>query len=205
MRTRKPLACLALALLAGIGLTAAVPAETAPATWFRMQFSATVTQPDPVNPGRILKGTLYVGAARLRWERPEPAHVVLIYDRTQDVTWIADIKQRTFQEIKGPGGGIPAFLPLPRGNPCAGAPRDRVTCRILGDEPVGGRRAVKWEMVLKAGDRAYKSYAWIDRDLLIQLRLRSGEGQILELQSLRLGPQPPELFNIPGGFRKVGR
>jgi hypothetical protein len=46
------------------------------------------------------------------------------------------------------------------------------------------------------------STRWIDPQLRFPLRIKDEDGAVLALHNVRQGPQPADMFRIPGGYRK---
>lgn len=71
-------------------------------------------------------------------------------------------------------------------------------CRKVGHEIVGGRDTVKYEF---AGGKTNPGFAWIDSKVHFPMKWANSVGKG-ELQNIREGPQPAELFEIPAGYTK---
>jgi len=61
-----------------------------------------------------------------------------------------------------------------------------LTCRNLGEEDIGGRTAVKWEMVASHEGQTMKSTQWIDKERGIPLRQEMPNGQKTELKFIAM-------------------
>jgi len=71
-------------------------------------------------------------------------------------------------------------------------------CRKVGHEMVDGRDTVKYEF---SGGKTNTGFAWIDAKIHFPVKWANSVGKG-ELQNIREGPQPPELFEIPAGYTK---
>ena len=76
--------------------------------------------------------------------------------------------------------------------------------RFLGKETLNGRSVEKWELVTtEPGGQSTKSWQWYDPELRIAVREELPGGYARELRNIVVGPQPPELFEVPAGYRRV--
>ncbi|MCS7173880.1 MAG: hypothetical protein N0A24_11030 [Armatimonadetes bacterium] len=139
---------------------------------------------------------LYATPTLVRLERAT-GEAVFLYDPVKDQTTILFPLKKEYLVVSGPSEVSP-FLPLPGGDPC-GRALFQVRCRRLGVEPVAGRSAVKWEV---GGPRG--QLVWVDRELGLVLRRRLRDADLLRARHLRVGPQRPDLFRIPSGYRRTG-
>jgi len=133
--------------------------------------------------GEAPSGKMYVGDERVRTEMSHQGQqVIRVTDEKRGVEWILLPDQKQYMESKlgGPGGQRPGAKPSPDQDPCGGMPG--VTCRKLGEEEIGGRTAVKWEMVASQQGQTMKSTQWIDKDRGVPLRQEMPNGQVTELK-----------------------
>jgi hypothetical protein len=84
------------------------------------------------------------------------------------------------RKLGGPGGQPPGAAPSPAEDPCGGMPG--LTCRNLGEEDLGGRKAVKWEIVASHQGQTMTSTQWIDKERGVPLRQEMPNGQTTELK-----------------------
>jgi len=76
--------------------------------------------------------------------------------------------------------------------------------RLVKNEQLNGRNTEKWElMVTRTDGQTMSSNQWFDLELKIAVREEMAGGYMRELRNIQVGPQPPELFVIPQGYRKV--
>lgn len=145
------------------------------------QFSADTVQRGPQ--GEMSSGKMYVGEGRVRNEMAHQGQqVIRITDESRGVEWVLfpDQKKYMEQKIAASSGQTPGAKPQPAENPCGDMPG--LTCRNLGDEDVGGRAAVKWEMVASHQGQTMKSTQWIDKERGVPLRQEMPNGQTTELK-----------------------
>ncbi|MCG6860440.1 MAG: hypothetical protein LJE70_04045 [Chromatiaceae bacterium] len=145
------------------------------------EFSAEMIQHGPQ--GNLSAGTMFVGDKRIRTEMSHQGQqVIRVTDENRGVEWILFPEQKKYmeQKLSGPGGKKPGAKPKPADDPCGGAPG--LTCKKLGEEDIGGRTAVKWEMVASRQGQTMKSTQWIDKERGIPLRQEMPNGQTTELK-----------------------
>jgi hypothetical protein len=74
----------------------------------------------------------------------------------------------------------------------------------LGAEIVNGRQVEKWEQTSARPDAVKQSaFQWYDPQLKIAIREELPGGFYRELNNIRVGQQPAQLFEIPAGFRRI--
>jgi len=80
----------------------------------------------------------------------------------------------------------------------------RLELRFVGMEERDGRQTEKWERVRTGPDRrSFRSWQWYDPGLGIAVREEIPGGFVRELTGIRIGPQDPDLFMVPPGYRRV--
>jgi outer membrane lipoprotein-sorting protein len=146
------------------------------------EFSAEMVQHGPQ--GEMSSGKMFVGNKRMRTEMSHQGQqVIRITDENRGVEWVLFPEQKKYMEQKlaepgGKAGG--GAKPKPAEDPCGGMPG--LTCRKLGEEDIGGRTAVKWEMVASRQGQTMKSTQWIDKERGVPLRQEMPNGQTTELK-----------------------
>jgi len=74
----------------------------------------------------------------------------------------------------------------------------------LGAEIVNGRQVEKWEQTSARPDAVKQSaFQWYDPQLKIAICEELPGGFYRELNNIRVGQQPAQLFEIPAGFRRI--
>jgi len=162
-----------------VGLLAAASGAVLAAT----EFSAEVSRRGPQ--GEASTGKLFVSDKRMRTEMSHQGRqIIRITDQGRGVEWtlFPDRKKYMEQPLGGPEGAIPGTrsIPAKAKDPCSRMPG--LTCRKLGEEKIGGRMAVKWEMVASHQKQTMKSTQWIDKERGIPLRQEMFDGQTTELK-----------------------
>lgn len=145
------------------------------------EFSADMVQHGPQ--GEAPSGKMFVGDKRLRIEMShEGQQVIRVTDENRGVEWMLFPEQKTYMEqklVSSPGSALGAKA-TPGANPCGDMPG--LTCRELGEEDIGGRAAIKWEMVATHQGQTLKTTQWIDKERGIPLRQEMPNGQTTELK-----------------------
>ncbi|EGV33740.1 hypothetical protein ThidrDRAFT_0429 [Thiorhodococcus drewsii AZ1] len=160
-----------------IFLSSAVMA-TAGAQIAGTQFSADMVSRGP--DGQVSTGKMYVGDGRMRVEMNQQGkEVVRITDQTQgrELLLFPDRKGYMERDLAADRQDSPASA---NADPCAGL--DGVNCRKVGEEDVGGRAAVKWEMSVVRDGQTLTGVQWIDVERGLPLKYRMPNGQSMELR-----------------------
>ena len=172
--SRYPLALgLAAVLSAGIAVAGA-------------EFSAESIQRGPE--GDMSSSKMYVGDKRMRTEMSHQGQqVIRVTDENRGVEWILFPDQKKYMERKlgDPVGQPSGAKSSATDDPCGGMPG--LTCRNLGEEDIGGRTAVKWEMVAAHQGQSKKSTQWIDKERGIPLRQEMPDTSGFGAQACRRG------------------
>ncbi len=185
------------AVAAGLALVLSGALWAAPARYPKA-FYAEFDLLQPGSPRAVRKVRLYVTPQAVRLDRAG-GDAVLLYDPQRDRTTVVFPLRREYMVVPG-ASEVEPFLPVPGGNPCGAGGLRSAPCRRVGFEPVAGRPAVKWEV----GSGALLQRVWVDRELGLVLRRWARGADTVVARTVRLGPQPEKLFEVPRGYRKVG-
>ena len=169
-----------LSSLTGIFLATALHAA-APAV---VEFSADVHQQGPQ--GSESNGRVYVAKNGMRSEMTQNGQqVIQIFDSKTQTTRMILPAQKSYMEFQSAGNAPGATMqPAAEINPCQGVPGAK--CRKLGQEIVGGRRAIKWEMTIEKQGKSLRSTQLIDSERGIPLRQEMPNNQRMEQNMLGL-------------------
>ncbi|EGV17246.1 hypothetical protein [Thiocapsa marina] len=165
--------------LLGIALASAL-AGAAHAEIAGVQFSADMISQGPDGQAETVK--MFVGDGRMRKEMTQQGQeVVQIVDQTRGMMWVLFPDRQTYLEQGGAAGegGAPVPPATAETDPCAGMPG--LTCRRVGEEDVGGRKAIKWEMVMTHEGQTMNGTLWIDAERAIPLKHEMSNGEKMEL------------------------
>lgn len=82
------------------------------------------------------------------------------------------------------------------------------TEKDLGTETINGFKCLKKEVETVVEFMGFKkkgrSTVWISKKLDMPIRTRTEDGHVTELRNIKEGGQPKQLFEVPGGYTKVG-
>jgi hypothetical protein len=139
---------------------------------------------------------------------PEPSGIVLT-DFVQQTTLVVVPAQHMYMDMGASKVGFAnpmvwqLFRPDNVEDACRGwlkiaaEHRTQMTCKKIGAETVNGRSTTKYQI---GGSQS--GFLWVDQQLRILIKMEA-EGTHLELQNVREGPQSPNLFEIPAGYRTM--
>jgi hypothetical protein len=81
---------------------------------------------------------------------------------------------------------------------------DKMTRSLVGRETVAGRETEKWKIDLTRPDgQTVSTFEWYDPELEIAIKQELPGGMVSELKTIRVGPQPDELFGVPAGYERM--
>ncbi|EXJ15328.1 hypothetical protein [Imhoffiella purpurea] len=161
-------------------LVSSVFAATASAQMAGTQFSAEMVSRGP--DGQASTGRMYVGDGRMRMETNQQGReVVRITDQNRGVELLLFPDRKGYMERSIPSGQS-SSRPSSGTSPCEGL--QDVSCRKVGEEDVGGRAAVKWEMSIEREGRTLTGTQWVDAERGLPLKYQMPNGQSMELRML---------------------
>ncbi len=168
------------ALLAGCLMAGSALAEIA-----GIEFSADMVMRGP--DGQTSSGKMYVGTNRMRVEMAHQGQsMIRIVDQSRGMEWMIFPERRAYMErslpMPAPAAGQVPVLPSAETNPCQGIAN--LNCRRVGEEDIGGRRAVKWEMTMNQGGQTLTGFQWLDAERGMPLKYQMPNGQSMELRIL---------------------
>ena len=165
-------------LMNGVGLALGLAAAVCTELVFAgAEFSAESAQQGP--DGQLSSGKMFVGDKRMRTEMSHQGQqVIRVTDENRGVEWILFPDQKKYMERKLAGPAPSASSPAD--DPCGGMPG--LACTKVGEEKVGGRVAIKWEMAASHQGQSMKSIQWIDKERGVPLRQEMPNGQTTELK-----------------------
>ncbi|MBK1719929.1 hypothetical protein [Thiocystis violacea] len=147
-------------------------------------FSADMLSRGPND--QVTTGKMYVGESRMRIEMSQQGRdVIRINDQDKRMEWILFPDQKGYMERSvAQGEEPPASMPTPSAetNPCEGL--QGLNCRRVGEEDVGGRAAIKWEMTVTNEGQTLTGAQWIDVERGLPLKYQMPNGQSMELKML---------------------
>ncbi|MBW2630628.1 MAG: DUF4412 domain-containing protein [Deltaproteobacteria bacterium] len=148
------------------------------------------------------KGKIYVTSEKIRTEMRSPQgknNMIMIMRRDLNLYWMLNPGDKKYFESP---------LNEEEWEGMAKGAIKSETEKDLGTETVNGFKCRKKlvEMVVEVMGFKTKSRSvvWISKKLDMPVRTRTEDGYVTELRNIKKGRQPKKLFEIPGGYKKVG-
>jgi hypothetical protein len=181
------------------------------------EFSASMMILDTTGQTEIEKLSVGKGIARLDRSAPaaEPSGISsFIIDFDHQLLFLLIPQSKVYLQIAGSNGipfyqGAYMFRPQSPDNPCGGwvdvANSRGITlrCKSAGQDTIAGRTMQKWDAATPDGGQGS---LWYDADLNFVIKVRriskDGTQSGYELKDIKQGAQPPNLFDIPPGYRQ---
>lgn len=148
-----------------------------------VQFSADMVSRGP--DGQVTSGKMFVGDGQVRMEMAQQGReIIRISDQNQFVEWIIFPDQQSYMERRAQPGESQgaASAKASAEDPCAGMPG--LTCTRMGEEMIGGRKAVKWEMVMTHEGDTMTRTQWLDAERGLPLKHSMPNGESMEMALL---------------------
>lgn len=118
---------------------------------------------------------------------------IIIVRLDQNLVWTLSPANKTYSETPMSFGG--GLASLEQRVPQAG-------CRPQGEEKVGGYLCVKEQCSVTVEGKTYSETRWVATQLGGLVMKHTDGVQTIEIGAVKLGPQDPALFEVPGGYRK---
>jgi hypothetical protein len=194
--------CLVLALTG-----AATPAEPTSAR----EFSADIARRNAAGTAIDTGARLYASNGKVRIETSEaPAGFFLIDSQAGSALFVRPA-QRIYMDSKQSTPLTQLFVPVDPNDPCpqwrAAAIRAGVPdaggdwrCTRIHTAIVGGRGTIEYRVI---SPQRESSRRWVDPALGLPVKLQAADGTTVLLENIRIETQPPRLFAVPQGFRKL--
>jgi hypothetical protein len=157
------------------------------------QFSAQMMVRDGE---KLALGKIFVQDRNMRQEfNEEEGQTITIVRSDLKKVWVILPREQSYMELplktKLPG----QFIQIPP---------DALAKRLVGKETVNGYEAEKYEVTAPGGLGPERQTIWMAIKLGVAVKLVSREKNFsMEYRSIREGPQPERLFNLPPGYKKL--
>jgi len=157
------------------------------------QFSAQMMVRDGE---KLALGKIFVQDGKMRQEfNEEEGQTITIVRPDLKKVWVILPREQSYMELplktKLPG----QFIQIPP---------DALAKRLVGKETVNGYEAEKYEVTAPGGLGPERQTIWMAIKLGVAIKLVSREKNFsMEYRSIREGPQPERLFNLPPGYKKL--
>jgi len=144
---------------------------------------------------------LYVSKDRMRFESGGLTGLTMIVDVAKQTALALFPSQKSYRQL----GSRPSvyFRVNDAENACSDwqkAVGKEITCEKVGDDVVGGRKAVKYR---RPTPNSGADYIWIDSKLNYVIKWHMDKTEA-ELRNIAEGPQSADLFAIPQGYEPLG-
>ena len=195
-------------LLASVAASADPPSS-------KHDFSADIVTRDASGAEIGTSGRLYAASGKIRIETADAAAGYFLTDGTTATALFVRPQQRVFLDARQSTPLTRIFLPVDPSNPCA---QWRTAAKASGLASATGEwhcertgpSSVKFagidpntvEYTVTSPDRA-ATRGWIATDLNFPVKWRAADGTTLTLEHVRVEAQPPDLFALPPGYRKL--
>ncbi len=142
--------------------------------------------------GKVMEaGKIYVSGLKSRTEGI--VGLTIIVRRDRQLSWTLNPKAKTYsekamtaEELKMALGDIPGEVSRTR----------------LGSERILGYNCVKYQLTFRSLRGTDTAFLWQAESLGIPIRTEIPNFAISELRNIRVGAQPPDLFEIPADYRR---
>ena len=197
-------AWLAAAICVGFLVGGALPAKA-------QEFSAgLVTIRDNNNDNyKVSAGRIWVREARVRIETPELPNAFFLVDVAQPSAYFVRPAMRTYMDARQSSLLTRLFVPVDQNDPCrrwqamaelAGiAGQGDWHCERSGEETIDDRNTLVFRASFGSGRTLV---GWIDPSRGFPLRIRTEEGVVIGLETIRDEAQPASLFELPSNLKK---
>lgn len=152
------------------------------------EFSAAIVS---TTDGAAMDGTVYVSKDKIRMEMP-PAVTIIRLDKK--LAWMLLDEQKMYMEMPVDARSLVSSVEkVP----------EEISRTLLGTETVDGRETEKYEVTYRDQEKNDTVYIWLSKELHFPLKSSSRDGSwIVEYSNVHEGPQPQEMFDVPGGYTK---
>jgi hypothetical protein len=193
-------AWLAAAICAGFVAGSPLPARA-------QEFSASLVTMRDNN--KVSAGRLWVREARVRIETPELPNAFFLIDVARPSVYFVRPAMHTYMDARQSSLLTRLFVPVDPSEPCrrwramgelAGvAGQGDWRCEQIGEEAIDGRNT----LVVRASFGSGRAFlGWIDPSRGFPLRIRTEEGAVIALETIRDEAQPASLFELPPNLKK---
>ncbi|MFZ5451026.1 MAG: DUF4412 domain-containing protein [Thermodesulfobacteriota bacterium] len=143
-----------------------------------------------------LRGKIYVQGDKIRQEfLTKEGGSINIARPDKKIVWLLMPDQKICVELPFSQKALEKTMQMPK---------DRKDMKLLGTETVNGYETEKYEVVEKEKGGMGKYYVWVAKKLDMPIKMASADGRFSsELLNIKQGSVPPEVFEIPAGYRKM--
>ena len=148
------------------------------------------------------KGKMYITPEKMRMEMRSPqgkGNMIIIMRRDNNLYWMLNPGEKKYFE-----------RPLNEKEwekMAKGAIKSK-TEKDLGTETVNGfkcrKKSVEMVVEVMGFKSKSRSVVWVSKKLDMPVRTKMEDGRVTELRNIKKGRQSKKLFEVPGGYKKVG-
>jgi len=144
---------------------------------------------------RTMTGKIYFQPDRWRVEMVSAEGPKISINRLDKaVTWVL-LPNRSYVELPLRIDQVPRIGPKIEGE---------IARKRLGTEVIGGLATEKYEVTVESEKKREILYQWVAPDIKFAVKTASADGQWESIySSVTLGPQKPQLFELPAGYTKA--
>jgi hypothetical protein len=144
---------------------------------------------------RTMTGKIYFQPDRWRVEMASAEGPKISINRLDKaVTWLL-LPNRSYVELPLRIDQLPRVGPRVEGE---------IARKRLGTEVIGGLATEKYEVIVESEKKREILYQWVAPDIKFAVKTASADGQWESIySSVMLGPQKPQLFELPAGYTKA--
>lgn len=148
------------------------------------------------------KGKMYVTSEKVRIEMRSPqgkGNMIVIMRRDLNLFWMLNPGDKKYFERSLNEDEWESMV--------KGAIKSK-TEKDLGTEMINGfkcrKKAVEMVVEVMGFKSKSRSVVWISKKLDMPIRTKMEDGRVTELRNIKKGRQSKKLFEIPGGYKKIG-
>lgn len=181
---------------------------------FAQEFSADVINRTAA--GKVSRSKLYQATNKKRFDSTvelaggKTMEMHMIIDLRENLIYLVEPQQKTIlvnHVLQLAGGAARSGSSGP--NPCEELMRSinpmmatqQFQCTRVGSESIRGRSADEWQMDSKWLGKG-RAYLWVDSQVKSAIKWTLPDGSSGELENIRVGPQPANLFELPADYRR---
>ncbi|HIJ23877.1 MAG TPA: hypothetical protein HPP65_02840 [Gammaproteobacteria bacterium] len=161
------------------------------------EFSAEVQYYNQQQKQLTIHGSLYVSDDVIREEFNRDGKVeVKITDLFRGTTSMLDLERKEYQRVA-------EVFTIPRNPAQFCAEMALLECGFKGYEEIEGVKTERWGADLGFGSLSVDVVAWYDPSIQYPLRIKLGNGNVLQLSRVEKRRIPSSLLSVPFGFNEV--
>ena len=155
-----------------------------------VEFSADVVT---TAQGRTVTSKMFVKGNKSRTQAQGQSGYTIVR-RDKEVTWLVNPGRKSYTEMRLDQSRKPAVDEKVRGE---------IGRRLLGSETIDTHPVQKYEVTYTARGETTRMYQWMATDIKFPVKMAAVDGSwMTEYKNIKMGGQPDDLFEVPGGYKK---